>query len=66
VIARARPQVLADGVSKALVTTAAGLVVGIPAMAFYAFFRGRVSKLVSLLESNSADLLTLLLNRKRS
>lgn len=63
-IARARPMVLADGVSKALVTTAAGLFIGIPAMAFYAFFRGRVSRLVALLESHSADLVVLLSNRK--
>lgn len=63
-IARARPMVLADGVSKALVTTAAGLFIGIPAMAFYAYFRGRVSRLVSLLESHSADLVVLLSNRK--
>jgi len=64
-LARARPMVLADGVSKALITTAAGLLVGIPAMAFYAYFRGRVAKLISQLESHSADLLTLLLNRKK-
>lgn len=63
-IARARPMVLAEGVSKALITTAAGLAVGIPAMAFFAYFRGRVARLVSLLESHSADLLTLLANRK--
>jgi len=64
-IARARPMVLADGVSKALVTTAAGLIIGIPAMAFYSFFRGRVSRLISTIESHSADLLLLLLNRKQ-
>lgn len=63
-IARARPMVLAGGVSQALVTTAAGLIVGIPAMAFYAYFRGRVSRLIALLETGSAEILSLLTERR--
>lgn len=63
-IAKARPMVLAGGVSQALVTTAAGLMVGIPAMAFYAFFRGRVSRLVALLETGAAEILTLFTERR--
>ena len=63
-IAQARPMVLAGGVVQALVTTAAGLIVGIPAMAFYAYFRGRVSKLVALLETGSAEVMTLLTERR--
>ncbi len=63
-IAKARPMVLAGGVSQALVTTAAGLIVGIPAMAFYAFFRGRSSKLISLLETGSAEVLSLFTERR--
>jgi biopolymer transport protein ExbB len=47
-----RTMLLAGGVSQALVATAAGLVVGITAMAFYAYFRGRVGHLVSILESD--------------
>ncbi len=39
----AKPVMLAAGISKALVTTAAGLIVGIPAMAFYFYFRGKVA-----------------------
>lgn len=62
-IAKAKPMVLAGGVSQALITTAAGLIVGIPAMAFYAFFRGRTSRLTSTLEAHAADLLTALLHR---
>src|SRR5471032_1426346 len=46
-----RTMLLAGGVSQALVSTAAGLIVGITAMAFYAYFRGRVGHLVSILES---------------
>jgi len=46
-----RPEALAQGVSKALVTTAGGLVVGITAMVLYAIFRGRVSSLIAGLEN---------------
>ena len=47
-----RTMLLAGGVSQALVSTSAGLIVGITAMAFYAYFRGRVGHLISLLESD--------------
>ena len=63
-IARAKPVVLAAGVSQALITTAAGLIVGIPAMAAYAYFRGRSAKMVSSLENVSAELLTLLVRKR--
>ena len=52
-----RTMLLAGGVSQALVATASGLVVGITAMAFYAYFRGRVGHLISILEAE-ATLLT--------
>ena len=48
-----RTMLLAGGVSQALVATAAGLIVGITAMAFFAFFRGRVGHLISILETES-------------
>lgn len=51
-----RPLMLAEGVSQALITTAVGLIIAIPAMAFYSYFRGRVQKLVSDLESTTTDL----------
>ena len=63
-MASAKPVVLAGGVSQALVTTAYGLIVGIPAMMFYAYFRRRASRMVSLLEAASADVLTAMLSRK--
>jgi biopolymer transport protein ExbB len=46
-----RTVLLAGGVSQALVSTAGGLVVGIIAMAFFSYFRGRVQHLISILES---------------
>jgi biopolymer transport protein ExbB len=62
-LAQARPQVLADGVSQALVTTAAGLFVAIPAMMFYSLFRGRLAKLTANLELVAADIVTTLAHR---
>ncbi|MCE9615199.1 MAG: MotA/TolQ/ExbB proton channel family protein [Lentisphaerae bacterium] len=63
-IARAKPILLAAGVSQALITTAFGLIIGIPAMAFFAYFRRQSSKLVSHLESAATELLTTLLGNK--
>ncbi len=54
-----QPILLAQGVGQALVTTAAGILIGIVAMAFYAFFRGRVQSLISDLEAASTHLLSL-------
>ena len=59
-IVASRPIMLAEGVSEALVTTAAGLVIGIPAMAAYSFFRGRVQSLIAELEAASTQLVALL------
>lgn len=56
-VAATKPMLLAEGVSQALVTTASGLVIGIPAMAFYSFFRGQVQKLIAELEAASTILL---------
>ncbi len=59
---------LAGGVSEALVATGAGLVVGIIAFAFYAFFRNKVQRLISDLEVASAHvvgLMALNFNKKR-
>src|SRR5690606_14749869 len=51
---------LAEGVSDALITTAAGLMVGIPAMVFYSLFRGRVQKYIAELEAAATHLMALL------
>jgi len=59
-IAVSRPMLLAQGVSEALVATAAGLLVGIPAMAAYAYFRGRVQARISDLEAATTQLMALL------
>jgi biopolymer transport protein ExbB len=59
-IGSARYVALSRGISQALVNTAAGLAIGIPAMMFYAFFRGRAQKLISELEAASTHVLALL------
>jgi len=51
-----RPIVLASGIAQALVTTATGLVVAIPVMAFYFYFRGRVQKVISVVEGVGSEL----------
>lgn len=56
----ARYALLSSGVSQALVNTAAGLAIGIPAMIFYAFFRGRVQRIISELEAAVTHVLALL------
>ena len=50
VSAGAKPVVLAQGVSQAIVTTIFGLVVAIPALVAYAFFRRRCAKRIAELE----------------
>jgi len=51
------PGVLAGGIWEALVTTAAGLLVGIIAIIFYNYLQGQVERLVFEMEDSSNDLL---------
>lgn len=50
------PSVLAGGISKALITTAAGLSVAIPALLFHRYFNARVSRLAIGMEEQSLRL----------
>jgi biopolymer transport protein ExbB len=52
-----QPVMLTAGVSKALVSTAGGLIVGICGMLVYAYFRGRVNGLITQLEEQCAGVL---------
>ena len=54
VSAGAKPVVLAQGVSQAIVTTIFGLVVAIPSLAAYAVFRRRAQKRIAEIEVLSA------------
>jgi biopolymer transport protein ExbB len=50
-------------VGQALITTIAGLIVAIPAMMAYSWFRGRVIKLIGQMEGASTDLLAIMENQ---
>jgi biopolymer transport protein ExbB len=54
------PKVLADGISEALLTTAAGLSVAIPSLMFYRYFTGRVDKLLLKMEAQAIYLVEVL------
>lgn len=54
------PGALADGISKALITTAAGLSVAIPALMFYRYFRGKVDMLVVRMEQEATKMVEVL------
>lgn len=50
------PSVLAGGISEALITTAAGLTVAIPALIGYRYLKGRVDELVVRMEQEAIKL----------
>jgi biopolymer transport protein ExbB len=54
-----KSEMLASGISQALVTTAAGLFVAIPAMILYLYFVGRVDRLVMDIDSRGQELVNL-------
>ncbi|MGH2568208.1 MAG: MotA/TolQ/ExbB proton channel family protein, partial [Bacteroidota bacterium] len=58
------PSDLAGGIWEALLTTAFGLIVGIPAYAFYNFFVSRVQRVVFEMESASEEFLDLVRSGK--
>lgn len=51
------PTVLSGGISEALITTAAGLSVGIPCLMLYRYFRSRINELTVILEEHALGLL---------
>lgn len=60
------PLVLSNGISEALITTAAGLIVAIPAFIFYRYFRARVDHLTLSMEQEAVRLIELLDAERRS
>lgn len=54
------PTAVAQGIAKALITTAAGLVVAIPSVMFYRYFRGRVDELLLDMEEQALKLIEIL------
>lgn len=58
------PAQLAGGISQALITTAGGLMVAIPALMFHRYFRAKVDGLVVDMEKESLKLVDVLQNRQ--
>jgi len=58
--AMGRAELLAGGISGALVSTAAGLFVAIPALIFYLYFVGRVDRLVMDIDAYGQELVSLI------
>jgi biopolymer transport protein ExbB len=58
--AMGRAEMLAGGISIALITTASGLLVAIPALVFYLFFVGRVDGLIMDIDRYGQDLVNLI------
>lgn len=57
--------VLAGGISEALLTTAAGLVVGIPTFIFYNYLQTKVQRNVHEMETSSSELIELLMEENK-
>lgn len=47
------PSILSEGISEALITTAAGLSVAIPSLMFHRYFRGRIDGLIITMEQEA-------------
>jgi biopolymer transport protein ExbB len=58
------PRILSGGIAEALITTAAGLLVAIPALVGYRYLRGRVEGLVVQMEKEAMQLVELLEEQK--
>lgn len=54
--AMGRPEMLAGGIGEALITTAAGLIIAIPATIAYMYFTGRVDRLIGEIDSFGQEL----------
>lgn len=54
--AMGRPEMLAGGISQALLTTAAGLLVAIPAYAMYVYFVGHIDRLIMEMDHHAQRL----------
>lgn len=52
-----RPELLADNISEALITTAVGLIIGIPVMVAYFYFRNRFTAIVAAINRTCGDIL---------
>ncbi len=61
-----KAELLADGIGKALLTTAFGLCVAVPALLFYQFYRGKSEGWVRIIEDTCIDMLVALRRSRKS
>ena len=50
------PGVLTQGLAKAMVNTAFGLIITVPCLIFYAYFRGRITRITAAAESAASEI----------
>ena len=60
------PAILAEGISEALITTATGLSIAIPTLAFYRYYCGRVDELVVAMEQDVVRFMDALHARRKT
>jgi len=58
------PSVVANGIAEALVATAAGLFVAVPAVIAFNYFTHRVSRMVTEMEASASEAIELVLEKK--
>ena len=54
------PMILTQGLAKAMINTAFGLVIAVPCLAFYSYFRGKISHITSSAETAASEISQLL------
>ena len=54
------PTVLTQGLAKAMINTAFGLVITVPCLAFYSYFRGKISTITSTTEAVASEMVQLM------
>ena len=60
------PSVLSEGISEALITTAAGLSVAIPSLMFHRYFSGRVDELTITMEQEALKMVEVMHGMRES
>ncbi len=60
------PSVLSEGISEALITTAAGLSVAIPSLMFHRYFSGRVDELTITMEQEALKMVEVMHGQRES
>ncbi len=62
---QAKGLIMAEGVAQAMITTAAGLTLAIPAMLSYYFLRGRVNRIIADVEAHAGELIEMITTHRR-